>query len=89
MKLLLTSGGLANKSIEKALLELIDKKPPDVSVAFIPTASNVETGDKDWLIDDLIDLRNLDFKAIHIVDIYCRKRICLETIVRILRCFVF
>ena len=69
MKLLLTSGGLTNKSIAKALFELVDKKPEDTSLVFIPTASNIEQGDKDWLINDLINLKKQNFKSISITDI--------------------
>jgi dipeptidase E len=69
MKLLLTSGGITNKSITKALFDLVGKKPEDTSVAFIPTASNVETGDKGWLIKDLVNLKEQGFKSISIVDI--------------------
>lgn len=69
MKLLLTSSGITNQSIAKALFEMVGKVPEDTIVAFIPTASNVETGDKDWLINDLVNLQKQNFKAIHIVDI--------------------
>ena len=53
MKLLLTSGGITNKSIADALFELVGKKPEDTALVFIPTAANVETGDKSWFINDL------------------------------------
>jgi dipeptidase E len=69
MKLLLTSAGLTNSSIVKALFELVGKEPEDISVVFIPTAANVETGDKDWFITDLINLNNQNFKEISITDI--------------------
>lgn len=69
MKLLLTSGGLTNKSIEKALFDLVGKKPKDTSLVFIPTASNVETGDKDWFINDLINIHKQSFKSVSIADI--------------------
>lgn len=69
MKLLLTSGGITNKSIADALFELVGKKAEDTSLAFIPTASNVETGDKDWLINDLLNLKKLNLKSIEITDI--------------------
>ena len=36
---------------------------------FIPTASNVEKGDKSWLIDDLMNLKKQGFKSIEIGDI--------------------
>src|SRR3989338_7385402 len=69
MKLLITSGGLTNKSIANALFDFVGKKPEDTSLVFIPTASNVETEDKDWFINDLINLRNQHFKSINITDI--------------------
>ena len=69
MKLLLTSAGIKNKSIADALSDLVAKKPSDTSLVFIPTASNVEKGDKSWLIDDLINLKKQGFKSIEIADI--------------------
>jgi dipeptidase E len=69
MKLLLTSSGITNKSIENALFELVGKKAEETSIAFIPTASNVESGDKWWVIKDLVNLQKLNFKQIDIVDI--------------------
>ena len=69
MKLLLTSGGLTNESIIKTLFDLVGKKPEDTSLVFIPTASNSETGDKGWLIDDLINIKKQNFKAVAIADI--------------------
>lgn len=69
MKLLLTSGGITNKSIANALFDLVGKKPEDTSLVFIPTASNVEKGDKAWFIDDLVNLKKQNFKSIDIADI--------------------
>lgn len=69
MKLLLTSGGLTNQSISDALFNLVGKKPQDTSLVFIPTASHAEKGDKSWLINDLINLKNQNFKQIDIGDI--------------------
>ncbi|MFZ2193429.1 MAG: Type 1 glutamine amidotransferase-like domain-containing protein [Candidatus Moraniibacteriota bacterium] len=69
MKLLLTSGGITNNSIADALFSLTAKKPEDTTVVFIPTASNVEIGDKDWFINDLLNLKKLNFKSIEITDI--------------------
>jgi dipeptidase E len=65
MKLLLTSNGLSNDSIAKAFQDLVGKKPEDTKVAFISTASNVERGSKEWLIDDLYRLKSRGY----IVDI--------------------
>ena len=69
MKLLLTSGGLTNDSIANALFELVGKRPEDTKIVFIPTASNVEIGDKGWLINDLVNLQKHNFKEIDIADI--------------------
>src|SRR3990167_3328509 len=69
MKLLLRSAGITNKSIENTLLELIDKLFSECSLAFIPTAANVEEGDKSWMITDLNNCKNLGFSMIDIVDI--------------------
>lgn len=48
---------------------MVGKKPEDTTVVFIPTAANVEEGDKDWFINDLINLRSQNFKEITITDI--------------------
>lgn len=69
MKLLLTSAGLTNQTIVKALDELVGKPLDQLKVAFIPTAANIEEGDKGWLIDDLRRLSFLKFKEIDIVDV--------------------
>jgi len=69
MKLLLTSGGITNESIARALFDLVGKKPEDTSLVVIPTASNVETGDKSWSINDLVNLKRQNFKSIDIADI--------------------
>jgi len=69
MKLLLTSAGLTNKSISDVLFDLVGKKPEDTNIVFVPTASNIEKGDKGWLIDDLRRLQKHNFKQIEIADI--------------------
>lgn len=57
MKLLLTSGGLTNPSICKALVDLVGKPARYTKIAFIPTAANSERSDKDWLINDLYRIK--------------------------------
>lgn len=69
MKLLLTSGGLENQTIIDALQKLSGKPFDQLKIAFIPTAANVEEGDKWWLIDDLKKLQGLKFLSVDIVDI--------------------
>jgi len=68
MRLLLTSAGFENESIKKALRGMVGTSLEGVSLAFIPTAANLEAGDKWWLLDDLQKLRELGFN-IDIVDI--------------------
>jgi dipeptidase E len=68
MKLLLTSAGITNESIKNALAELINKPFEQANLAFIPTAANVEKGNKDWLINDLVNCQKCGFKQVDIVD---------------------
>jgi len=68
MKLLLTSDGLSNPSIVKALEELLEKPIKGVKLAYVPTAANVEPGGKLWLIDNLNNFKNAGFE-VDIVDI--------------------
>ncbi|HEX8946675.1 MAG TPA: Type 1 glutamine amidotransferase-like domain-containing protein [Candidatus Paceibacterota bacterium] len=74
MKLLLTSGGLTNKSIVAALQELAERPFAELSLAFIPTAANLEEGDKWWLIEDLENCKKLGLKTLDIVDISALPR---------------
>ncbi len=69
MKLLLTSGGITNKSMEKEIIKLAGKPASKLRVAFIPTAANVEDGDKRWLAEDLESLISMGIGTIDIVDI--------------------
>jgi dipeptidase E len=69
MKLLLTSNGLSNDSIATALTELVGREPKDTKIVFIPTAMNVGSGNKDWFIDDLYNIKKRGYRSIDIVDI--------------------
>ena len=69
MKLLLTSNGITNPTLAKALLELVGKKAEEITVAFIPTAANVDHSDKSWFIRDLQNIKKQGYKFIDIVDI--------------------
>jgi len=68
MKLLLTSAGLSNRSIVDAIEKLLGKSAKVVRLAFIPTAANVESGDKSWMIEDLNNFQKAGFE-VDIVDI--------------------
>ena len=69
MKFLLTSNGLSNQKIADALFALVEKKPSETSVAFIPTAMNIGEGDKDWFVDDLVNIKNQNLALLDVVDI--------------------
>ena len=63
MKLVLTSGGISNKSIEKELRNVIGKDFKNIKMLFCTTASNYEGGDmNDWLVEDLEYFKKLGFK---------------------------
>ena len=63
MKILLTSCGISNKTIEGELKNLIGKDFKGLKMLFCTTASNYEGGEmNDWLIDDLEKLKSLGFK---------------------------
>lgn len=69
MKFLLTSAGISNASIEKALFELLDKPASETKVAFVPTAATLVADNKSWLIEDFQYFVKQGFQSIDIVDI--------------------
>lgn len=74
MKLLLTSAGITNQSIARALFDLVDKKPEDTNIVFIPTAANVVDGDKTWLTEDINNLKKLNLESLEVVDIVSQDK---------------
>lgn len=74
MKLLLTSGGLRNPTLNKTFLELANKPPNELKVALIPTALNVDPGDKGWAIDQMTRIRDLGVRQLDIVDIAATEK---------------
>jgi dipeptidase E len=64
MKLLLTSTGITNKSLKKALNELVGE---EIRTAFISTGANVVEGDKSWLVKNFQEFEELGY--IDIIDI--------------------
>lgn len=69
MKLLLTSNGFSNDAIAQALRDLLGRPLTETSLVFVPTASNVEKGDKSWFIDDLANIKKQGFTSVMIADI--------------------
>jgi dipeptidase E len=68
MKLLLTSSGNTNKSIEQALLDLLAKPFNTSSLVFISTAANVEKDTSEWLDNDINNFKKLEFRTFDVVD---------------------
>ncbi len=69
MKLLLTSNGITNKTIENKLKELAKKDFSELKVVFMPTAMNPGLGDKTWFVENLNNIHKLGFKEFDIIDI--------------------
>lgn len=69
MKFLLTSAGITNASIEKALFELLGKSAAETRVAFVPTAATLIADDKSWLVQNCNDFLKLGLQSFDIVDI--------------------
>lgn len=63
MKLVLTSCGITNKSIENELKNIIGKDFKGLKMIFCTTASNYEGGEmNEWLIENIEYFKNLGFK---------------------------
>lgn len=69
MKLVLTSGGISNKSIESELKNILGKDIKNLKMLFCTTASNYDGGEmNNWLIEDIEYFKKLGF-SIDICDI--------------------
>jgi dipeptidase E len=68
MKLLLTSGGISNRAIAKALYEFVGKDTNGIKVGYVPIAANVEPGNKDWIIKDFLNFWRYGYNNVDIVD---------------------
>jgi dipeptidase E len=64
MKLLLTSAGITNQTIESEMWRLLGGKRHGVKLLFCTTASNFVGGDmNDWVVEDLVRFRDLGFET--------------------------
>ena len=68
MKLLLTSAGIANESIANSLDSLTNMSRDKVKIGFVPTAANIEPGNKDWFLSKIQELSKFGFSWIDIID---------------------
>ena len=65
MKLLLTSAGITTQAIADKLLELVGSNK---KIGFITTAANVEPGNKDWYLNQILNLQKYGFEWIDLID---------------------
>jgi len=66
MKLLLTSAGITTQAIADKLNTLIGDG--NRKIGFIPTAANMEPGNKDWFINQFVNLQKYGFDWIDYID---------------------
>lgn len=66
MKLLLTSAGVTTQAIADRLLNLAGGG--NTKVGFITTAANAEPGNKDWYINQILNLQKYGFDWIDFID---------------------
>ncbi|HSW66186.1 MAG TPA: Type 1 glutamine amidotransferase-like domain-containing protein [Bacillota bacterium] len=70
MKLLLTSAGLTNPSLVEALRNMLERPTKELKIVVIPTAHNVEFGDKSWMIqEDLVLPYQVGWQSFGVVDL--------------------
>lgn len=69
MKLLLTSSGISNNSIKKALVDLIDKPISESRAAFVPTAIHAVSSGGRYLWESIIAQRKIGWKSVSIVEL--------------------
>ncbi len=68
MKLLLTSAGLRNDHIKKALSTLVGKPLEETNVLFVTTAANTGCDDKRWLVENLVEFDRVGVLSLDIID---------------------
>jgi len=69
MKLLLTSEGITNASIARALEVLLGKPLNETRVSYVPTAANVDKDDKSGVELDMRRVRDLGVRSFEVIDI--------------------
>jgi dipeptidase E len=67
--MLLTSNGLRNDTLTKALADLLGKRFSAARLVLIPTATLATAGDHGWLIEDLNRLYGLGWKQFNVLEL--------------------
>jgi dipeptidase E len=69
VKLLLTSSGLRNETLQDALLDLLGKPFDSANVVYIPTASVAEPGDHGWFVAGMNRLYGLGWREFDVLEL--------------------
>jgi dipeptidase E len=69
MKLLLTSSGLYNESLRKALAGMLDKPVSECNFLFIPTSYHGAVSDMTWLVENFYDAHHMGWKQFLVLDV--------------------
>jgi len=69
MRLLLTSAGLRNETLRRALHDLLGKPFAAANIVYVPTASVAEAGDHGWFVADLNRLHGLGWHEFDILEL--------------------
>ncbi|OHB25811.1 MAG: hypothetical protein A2542_00930 [Parcubacteria group bacterium RIFOXYD2_FULL_52_8] len=67
MKFVLTSAGITNKSIAKAVVDVVGLPKEQIKMAFVPTAADRYDGDKGWLIQNLQECKEQGYAQVDVV----------------------
>ncbi len=86
MNLLLTSSGVENAVLRRALRTALGGQCNATRAVFITTAANVESGDRSWLDRNINEIWSLGCKAFECIDIASpieewRRSLCLADII--------
>jgi dipeptidase E len=69
VRLLLTSSGLRNETLQQALLDLLGMPFEEAHIVYIPTASVAEPGDHGWFVADLNRLYGLGWREFDVLEL--------------------
>ncbi len=75
MRFFLTSSGLKNERLAKALEKLVGKPLSETAILHVPTAGNTSADEGNWLLSALLEYQRYGFKRIVVLDIAIPKEL--------------
>lgn len=69
VRLLLTAAGLCNETLRGALRDLLGKPYESANMVYIPTASNVMSGDRWWFVKEVNQLYDLGWAEFNVLEL--------------------